>query len=118
MTLLTLPQYEALYAHLERCLCHSSCSHTLRHTRAYLRKLYAAYAYQPRAEHVRANIEKLIEMGGLCDCEVLMNVSPAEWETRRDDVVSLADIVGAEVADRLVSRLIQHAFRWEEGGEA
>lgn len=77
---ITDDQFAALITHLDSELRTSRCTHTLRHTRTFLQEMHADYAYIPRTEIVRANIEKLIDMGGQCDCEVLETVTPSDWQ--------------------------------------
>ena len=48
------------------------CDHTLTHTQSWLEAYHKA---------VRENLRALEAQGGNCDCEVLLNVSPARWPT-------------------------------------
>jgi hypothetical protein len=50
------------------------CDHTLRSTLEWMKK--------HGVQDIRANIEKIVDLGGHCDCEVLLNVTPATWEER------------------------------------
>ncbi|MBA2394163.1 MAG: DUF2695 domain-containing protein [Ktedonobacteraceae bacterium] len=51
------------------------CDHTLRYTVAWMKKHHI--------QDIQANIEKIKDLGGYCDCEVLFNVDPGTWKTRR-----------------------------------
>lgn len=96
--LLSTEQYRALYAHLESKLYH--CSHTLRMTRAWLHS---------QDMDIRANIEKIYDLGGHCDCEVLMNVTPRDWQARRDEPLMMHDIFEVAECDEMVSRAMLRA---------
>lgn len=63
---LTLEEYATLYSHLTDML--RSCNHSLKNTLSYVR-LHHTSKY-------RKSLELIIFLGGHCDCEVLMNVSP------------------------------------------
>jgi hypothetical protein len=110
MTLLTNEQFTMLYAHVNKLVNRSGCAHTLRRTRSWLQK---------QDVDVRANVEKMVDLGALCDCELLMNVTPAAWETDRETVVSAADVIGTAEAGALVSRImmqaVQYSFCWDGG---
>jgi hypothetical protein len=101
-------QFTELYEHLKVLLSRSRCSHTLRRTRHWL---------QVQGVDVRANIEKIIDIGGFCDCEVLMNVTPEEWTAQRDEALVTPDIVGEVASSAFVSRImlqaVQHTFSFE-----
>lgn len=110
-------RFIALYEHLNELVRHNGCSHTLRHTRAWLQKQEADKTYVVRSEIVRANIEKIVDIGGFCDCEVLMNVTPEEWSAQCEEAMVTPDIIGTEAASAFVSRLmlqaVQHTFSFE-----
>lgn len=113
MSLISNEQFAVLYGHVNKLVDRNGCSHTLRRTRAWLQK-------QDDVD-VRANVEKMIDLGALCDCELLMNVTPSTWKTDREDVVSTSDIIGSVEAGELVSRImlqaVQYTFSWD-GGES
>ncbi len=64
--ILTVEQVAALYEYVEEMLEESGCDHTRKHTLKWLEENIPA----DQREAVAAEIE---EMGGYCDCEVLMN---------------------------------------------
>lgn len=64
--LLSLEQVESLFEYAESQLEESDCDHSRRHTKQWL----AAHIPQEQHEAVLAELE---DMGGYCDCEVLMN---------------------------------------------
>jgi hypothetical protein len=112
MNLISDEQFTLLYQYVEKLVNRSGCSHTLRRTRTWLQK---------QNVDVRSNVEKCIDLGALCDCELLMNVPPDEWKSNRETVVSAADIIGPTEAGELVSRImlqsVQYTFSWNDGGE-
>lgn len=99
--LLTSEQFAALYEHLTGEIASvKTCGNKLTHTLAWLRahNLYT-----------RTNIEKIIDMGGHCDCEVLMNVTVRKWrkglktaELHALDVMSEHE--WCETVDRFIAR--------------
>ena len=64
--LLSADDAEELFAYLEEKLEDMPCDHTLRHTRQWL-------ADNLPEELLERVIDEITEMGGYCDCEVLMN---------------------------------------------
>ena len=64
--LLRLEQVASLFEYVETQLEDADCDHSLKHTAQWI----AANIPQDQQEAVLAEIE---EMGGYCDCEVLMN---------------------------------------------
>lgn len=64
--ILTLEQVEDLFEYVESCLDDAGCDHTRRHTEQWV----AVHIPEEQQEAVLAEIE---DMGGFCDCEVLMN---------------------------------------------
>lgn len=76
--LLTADEVQQLRAYLaEQAQAHEEagelvwvCDHTLTHTHAWL---------EAHQKPVRENLRQLAAQGGNCDCEVLLNVSPARW---------------------------------------
>ena len=57
---------QKLFAYLEEQLDACGCDHTLRHTEQWLKENISAELY----ENV---IEEINDMGGYCDCELLLN---------------------------------------------
>jgi hypothetical protein len=96
--LLTDEQYRELYSYVEQLVNKNGCSHTLRRARTWL---------QRHGAEIRPNIAKMIDLGGMCDCEVLMNVSPELWREMRDQNTSIEDIIGTGEADHFVSASMQ-----------
>lgn len=66
MDVLTGEEYLALYSHVTDVL--RECNHSLKNTLSYVRLHHTA--------KYRKSLELIISLGGHCDCEVLMNVSP------------------------------------------
>ncbi len=64
--LLTLEQVEDLFDYVGSCLEETGCDHTRRHTERWI----AMHIPEEQREEILAEIE---DMGGFCDCEVLMN---------------------------------------------
>jgi hypothetical protein len=116
MPLLTDEQFQALYTRVERSVMRSGCSHTLSRTRAALRSMKCD------AQALRTNITKIVDLGGHCDCEVLMNVSPQEWEAQRGAALTYPKIFGEVESSEFVSQMmwqsvqaVQLGFTWGEG---
>lgn len=93
--LLTDTQFRELYAYLAS---EPVCNSTLKHTIEWLREHHS--------EHLRANIQKIIDLGGHCDCEVLMNVTPGEWARCKEDELIYPAIVGIAPAQEFISELM------------
>ena len=114
-SLLTQEQFIALYEYLgllyrnmfsrsKRQRAKSlQCDHTLRYTLAWLRK--------QKVSPIRANTKKIVDLGGHCDCEVLLNVDPETWEKRRDEELRYPKIVGEVEAETFVSELMLESTR-------
>ncbi|MCI8692201.1 MAG: DUF2695 domain-containing protein [Lachnospiraceae bacterium] len=64
--ILSKTKIQKLFCYLEAQLEHTPCNHTLRYTEQWLKDNL------PR-EKVCGVIAEIKEMGGYCDCEVLMN---------------------------------------------
>ena len=64
--LLTEKDAQALFEYLEEQLDNTGCDHTLHHTKQWLKKNLAQ-------ETIEGAIAEITEMGGYCDCEVLLN---------------------------------------------
>jgi len=78
-----------------------TCDHTLRSTLEWMKK--------HRVQDIRATIEKIVDLGGHCDCEVLLNVTPATWEERRGEEITGPDSLGESEWQQLVSDLLSHS---------
>lgn len=63
-----------LFASAYRDIC-KQCNHTLKHTMKRLRAMYP--------QDYRKTAEIIIWHGGHCDCEVIMNMSPLDYEQQR-----------------------------------
>jgi hypothetical protein len=74
------------------------CDHTLRYTVEWLKKL--------QIRDVRANIEKIMDLGGHCDCEVLLNVNPEIWKERRYEEIMGPDFLGKGEWEQFVTNLL------------
>ncbi|MBQ8213617.1 MAG: DUF2695 domain-containing protein [Clostridia bacterium] len=64
--ILTEENVQELFEYLEEQLDHSGCDHTLRYTKLWLKNNIA----QEMIENV---LTEITDMGGYCDCEVLLN---------------------------------------------
>ena len=64
--ILTIEQVEDLFEYVEACLEENGCDHTRRHTEQWI----TMHIPEEQREEILAEID---DMGGFCDCEVLMN---------------------------------------------
>ena len=64
--ILTEKQVQELFACLKEQLDNSCCDHTLRHTEQWLKQ-------SVDQEMIESIIAEMTDMGGYCDCEVLLN---------------------------------------------
>lgn len=64
--ILTEENVEELFEYLEEHLDNSSCDHTLRYTEQWLKDNISK-------ETIGSVIAEITDMGGYCDCEVLLN---------------------------------------------
>ena len=64
--LLSLDQVKSLFNDVETMVDETECNHTLRYTKAWLE-------YNVPQEQYDAVMAEILDMGGYCDCEVLMN---------------------------------------------
>jgi hypothetical protein len=55
---------------------------------------------------IQANIEKIVDLGGHCDCEVLLNVDPGTWEERRSEEITDPDIMGEHEWTQFIADLL------------
>lgn len=83
--LLSDEQFTLLYAYLES---EPTCDHTLRYTIDWL--------HEQDIQNIRSNIEKIADLGGHCDCEVLLNVQPDVWHGSRDQELNGPDVLGED----------------------
>jgi hypothetical protein len=78
-----------------------TCDHTLRYTIAWMK--------EHNVQNIRANIEKIVDLGGHCDCEVLLNVDPETWEERRDEEITGPDSIGENEWQHYLSDLLSES---------
>ncbi|HEU5376052.1 MAG TPA: DUF2695 domain-containing protein [Ktedonobacteraceae bacterium] len=86
-----------------------TCDHTLRYTIAWM-----------KAHHIQAiqtNIEKIVDLGGHCDCEILFNVDPDTWEERRKEDITGPDFMGEREWAQFLSGLLRKGG-YSEGKKA
>lgn len=103
--LLSDDQFEDLYDFLsspeilgaDLGLGRETCDHTLRHTITWM---------LDEGVQVRENIAKIVDLGGHCDCEVLLNVDPDTWAERSEEEVSGPDHLGEEAWQQMLSDLL------------
>jgi hypothetical protein len=81
-----------------------TCDHTLRYTLDWMKNHHV--------QDVRDTIEKIIDLGGHCDCEVLLNVDPDTWAERRDEDLTGPDSMGENEWQQFLSDLLARS-----GGE-
>lgn len=104
--LLLNEQFEELYAYLtsdERfgsgpALGSVICDHTLHYTITWMKEHHI--------QNIPANAEKMIDLGGHCDCEVLQNVNPGTWAAFREDTITGPDFMGRSAWEQFVSGLL------------
>jgi hypothetical protein len=60
-------------------------------------------------QDIRSTIEKMMGLGGHCDCEVLFNVSPEVWQESRDETLTGPDVLGADEWQQFVSGIMQQS---------
>ena len=84
-----------------------TCDHTLRHTIAWLKEHHR--------QNVRANAEKIVDLGGHCDCEVLLNVGPDSWEALRDEEIAEPDLMGESEWEQFLADVLHDSGY--DGGE-
>lgn len=75
-----------------------TCDHTLRQTIDWMK--------EHRIQDITGNIEKIIDLGGHCDCEVLLNVDPNTWEERREEEIMGPDHLGEHEWKQFVAGLL------------
>ena len=64
--ILTEDFVQELFAYLEEQLNDTGCDHTLRHTKQWLKDTISDALFE-------SVLEEITNMGGYCDCEVLLN---------------------------------------------
>jgi hypothetical protein len=57
-------------------------------------------------QDIPTNIEKIVDLGGHCDCEVLLNVSPDVWKERRDEEITGPESIGEIEWQRFIADLL------------
>ncbi len=85
------------------------CDHTLRYTIEWMK--------MRQIQDIRANIEKIVDLGGHCDCEVLLNVDPETWEEARDEEITGPDDIGESEWQQFLSALLSRSG-YHEGEKA
>ena len=113
-TLLSEEQFAELYTYLasdERLgsgpgMGNVICAHTLHYTLAWMKEHHI--------QDILANAEKMIDLGGHCDCEVLQNVSPATWTAFREDAITGPEFMGESAWEQFVSGLLYTSGYSEE----
>ena len=94
-------QFGQLYEYLSS---EPTCDHTLRYTLDWLKEHHI--------QDIHGNIEKIVDLGGHCDCEVLLNVTPDIWEERRDE-----EIIGPDIMDESEWRQFLADLLYDSGME-
>lgn len=82
-----------------------TCDHTLRHTIDWMKRR--------QIQDIPSNIEKIIDLGGHCDCEVLLNVDPDTWEERREEEIMGPDHLGESEWKQFVAELLVSSGYYE-----
>ncbi len=88
-------QFGELYEYLSS---EPTCDHTLRYTIEWLKEHHL--------QDIQGTIEKIVDLGGHCDCEVLLNVTPNMWEERRNEEITGPDIMGESEWQQFLSDLL------------
>lgn len=91
-------QFGALYAYLSS---EPTCDHTLKYTIDWLKEHYV--------QDIQSNIEKITDLGGHCDCEVLLNIPPDIWKERRNEEISGPSILGKNEWQEFISYLLHNS---------
>jgi len=78
-----------------------TCDHTIHYTVEWLK--------EHDVQDIQANIEKIVDLGGHCDCEVLLNVTPNIWEERRDEEITGPDSIGEDEWKQFISDLLHNS---------
>ena len=63
-----------------------TCDHTLHWTIDWMKKR--------QVQDMRETLAKVVDLGGHCDCEVLLNVDPDTWAEQRDEEIAGPDRLG------------------------
>jgi hypothetical protein len=82
-----------------------TCDHTLRHTIDWMK--------MHQIQDIPGNIEKIMDLGGHCDCEVLFNVDPDTWEERREEEIMGPDHLGEHEWKQFVAELLASSGYYE-----
>lgn len=75
-----------------------TCDHTLRWTIDWMKN--------HQVPDMRETLEKIVDLGGYCDCEVLFNVDPDTWAEQRDEEIAGPDRIGEEKWQQFLSDLL------------
>ncbi len=67
---------------------HVTCDHTLRYTIEWMKEHHI--------QAIQDNVEKIVDLGGHCDCEVLLNVDPDTWQEQREEEITGPDMMGED----------------------
>lgn len=91
-------QFGELYEYLSS---EPTCDHTLRYTVDWLK--------EHDIQDIRGTIEKIVDLGGHCDCEVLLNVTPDIWEERRAEEITGPNIMDENEWEQFLSDLLDNS---------
>ena len=104
--LLSAVQFSELYDYLAS---EPTCDHTLRYTLDWMKEHHI--------QDIQVNIEKIVDLGGHCDCEVLLNVDPDTWEERREEGITGSDAIGESEWRQFIADLLYDSG-YDESEEA
>lgn len=68
-----------------------------------------------QVQDILANVEKIMDLGGHCDCEVLLNVPPDVWEERREEEITGPDSLGKREWKQFVADMLHDSGYSSEG---
>jgi hypothetical protein len=68
-------------------------------------------------QDIPAHAEKLIDLGGHCDCEILLNVNPETWAAFKEDAINGPDFMGEAQWGQFVAGLLRASGYGESEGE-
>lgn len=74
-----------------------NCNHQLTHTINYLQEHHPDY---------RQTLEKIVDLGGHCDCEVLINAPLGVYQRSRRRVLNAPNIIGQSAWDTFIDDLM------------
>lgn len=75
-----------------------NCDHTLRYTVGWMKK--------QAIQDIKDNVEKIMDLGGHCDCEVLYNVDPDTWEERKEEAITGPEHLGEQEWEEFVADVL------------